>query len=133
MKEYNAKIIVDNDNFVILFDCDKEMNNMCNKKNCDYCTYTTDSRYAKGITNKEAEEKMAEGKIEQYRNRIEQQNKIIDELYSKTIQSENVMLDTTDESIDEDLEEIITDTIYADGKVRKTIKEYKYKSDKEAE
>lgn len=88
--------------------------------------------FLRNLSDKEIIEEL-EKEIEQYRNRIEQQNKIIDELYNKTIQSENETLDTIDDSIDEDIEEIITDTIYADGKVRKTITEYKYKSDKEAE
>ena len=72
--------------------------------------------------------------IEQYRGRIEQQNRIIDELHPRTIQSEEVTLDTTeDELVDKDVIEIISRTQYADGKPITTKMEYKYKENKEEE
>lgn len=50
MKVYNAKIIVDNDRFNIIFECDKEKNNKCKGYgNCRECNFTTDSRYAKAL------------------------------------------------------------------------------------
>lgn len=46
MKEYNIKLLVDNDKATFIFDCDKEKNMQCNKRNCSkYCNYTTDSKY----------------------------------------------------------------------------------------
>lgn len=78
------------------------------------------------ISDREIIESLAE-EIEEYRNRIENQNKIIDELSKRTIQSEEVILDTTDELIDKDVTEIISTTVYADGKVIKATMEYKYK------
>lgn len=48
MKEYNAKIIVDNDKVTILYECDKQKNIYCpGYGNCRECNLTTDSRYAK--------------------------------------------------------------------------------------
>lgn len=48
MKEYNAKIIVDNDELKILFECDKEKNINCKGNgNCRECNYTTNAKYAK--------------------------------------------------------------------------------------
>ena len=47
MKIYKAEIYVNEDNFDIVFECDKEKNKECNKKNCGYCHRTTDTRYAK--------------------------------------------------------------------------------------
>ena len=47
MKKYNAEILVDGDNFDIIFECDKERNKECKKNNCGYCNHTTDTRYAK--------------------------------------------------------------------------------------
>lgn len=49
MKEYNAKMIVDNDELKILFECDKEKNKDCKRIYCGNgeCEHTTDSRYMK--------------------------------------------------------------------------------------
>lgn len=66
--------------------------------------------------------------IEQYRDRIKEQNRIIDELSKITIQSEEVTLDTIeDEVMDKDIIEIISTTQYADGKPIQSKMEYKYK------
>lgn len=66
--------------------------------------------------------------IEQYRDRIKEQNRIIDELSKITIQSEEVTLDTIeDEVMDKDIIEIISTTQYADGKLIQSKMEYKYK------
>ena len=80
----------------------------------------------KNMSDKEIIESLAE-EIKQYRNRIECQNEIIDKLSKRTIQSEEVMLDTTNELIDKDVTDIISITAYADGKPIKTTMEYKYK------
>lgn len=74
------------------------------------------------MSDKEIIEYLAE-EIEQYRNRIECQN--------KTIQSKEITLDTTDdELIDEDIVEIISTTQYAYGKPIMSKMEYKYKESK---
>ena len=79
MKEYNINLIVDNDKVTFLFDCDKEKNEQCNKKNCNkYCNHTTDSRYMKAkarqhnnnITDQEIIINL-EKEIEYYRNKIQ--------------------------------------------------------------
>lgn len=78
MKEYNTKIIVDNDNLKIAFECDKERNNECKKTNCDICNYTTNSKYIKArarqrnkdITDSELICNL-ENEIEYYRHEIE--------------------------------------------------------------
>lgn len=78
-------------------------------------------------SDKELIEYMAE-EIEQYRNRINEQHRIIDELSKKTIQSEEVTLNVTDdELVDEDIIEIISTTQYADGKPIISKMKYKYK------
>ncbi len=79
------------------------------------------------MSDREIIENLAE-EIEQYRNRIKEQNRIIDELHKRTIQSEEVILDTTeDELVNEDIIEIISTTQYADGKPIVSKMEYKYK------
>lgn len=79
------------------------------------------------ISDREIIEYLAE-EIEQYRSRIKEQNKIIDEIHNKTIQSEVVELDCiNDELVDEDITEIISTTQYATGKPILTKMEYKYK------
>lgn len=78
------------------------------------------------ISDREIIESLVE-EIEEYRNRIENQNRIIDELSEKTIQSEEMTLVETEELIDKDVAEITTTTIYAAGKPIRTIMEYKYK------
>lgn len=79
MKEYNIKLLVDNDKAEFLFDCDKEKNKQCNKKNCNiYCNHTTDSRYMKAkarqhnsnITDQEIIINL-EKEIEYYRNKLQ--------------------------------------------------------------
>lgn len=85
------------------------------------------------ISDREIIESLDE-EIEQYRNRIKEQNRIIDELHKKTIQSEEVILDTTeDELVDKDIIEIISMTQYADGRPIETKMKYKYKEDNEEE
>ena len=64
--------------------------------------------------------------IKQYRGRIQEQNRLIDELHNKTIQSKEMELI---ESVDEDIVEITTITKYADGKPIQTVMQYKYKED----
>ena len=62
------------------------------------------------ISDREIVEYLAE-EIEQYRNRIKEQNRIIDELSERQIQSEEVVLDTTENDlIDENVIEIISTT-----------------------
>lgn len=66
--------------------------------------------------------------IEQYRDRIRQLQKKVDELDKRTIESEVVTLDTTEEDLmDNDIVEIISTTQYADGKPIQSKMEYKYK------
>lgn len=83
----------------------------------------------KDISDKDIIE-LLEEEIKQYRNRIREQNRIIDELSRREIQSEEEILDTASELIDEDIMEIITNTLYANGKPIKMITEYKYKENK---
>lgn len=48
MKEYNVKIIADNDELKMAFECDKEKNINCKGNgNCRECNYTTDAKYMK--------------------------------------------------------------------------------------
>lgn len=48
MKEYNVKIIADNDELKMVFECDKEKNINCKGNgNCRECNYTTDAKYMK--------------------------------------------------------------------------------------
>jgi hypothetical protein len=79
------------------------------------------------MSDREIIEYLAE-EIEQYRDRIKEQNRIIDELSKITIQSEEVTLDTIeDEMMDKDITEIISTTQYTDGKPIQSKIEYKYK------
>lgn len=79
------------------------------------------------ISDREIIEYLAE-EIEQYRNRIKEQNRIIDKLSKRQIQSEEVVLDTTeDDLIDENIIEIISTTQYTDGRPTVSKMEYKYK------
>ena len=80
MKEYDIKVIADKDELKVLFECDKEKNIDCNKKNCnEYCNLTTDSRYIKakarqknkGITDIELIINL-EKEIEYYRQKLQQ-------------------------------------------------------------
>lgn len=78
MKEYNAKIIVNDDELSIAFECDKEKNKNCKGNgNCRECNHTTDSRYAKAKArqhNKTITDKQIiinlEKEIEYYRHKI---------------------------------------------------------------
>lgn len=48
MKEYNVKIIADNDELKMVFECDKEKNINCKGNgNCRECNYTTNAKYMK--------------------------------------------------------------------------------------
>ena len=48
MKEYNAKIIVNNDELKIMYECDREKNKDCKGYgNCGPCNHTTDTRKIK--------------------------------------------------------------------------------------
>lgn len=78
------------------------------------------------MSDKEIIEYLAD-EIEQYRMRIEEQNKIIDELHNKTIKSDECILDTSNEVVDRDIEEIITTTEYIEGKPICSRMDYKYK------
>lgn len=82
------------------------------------------------ISDKEIIEYLAE-EIEQYRERIKQQDGTIDELTKETIQSNETTLDSTDdELVDEEIVEIISTTRYANGKPIMSKMEYKYKESK---
>lgn len=83
----------------------------------------------KDISDKDIIE-LLEEEIKQYRNRIREQNGIINELSRREIQSKEEILDTTNELINENIMEIITNTLYANGKPIKIITEYKYKENK---
>lgn len=76
--------------------------------------------FHRDLSDKEIIEKLCD-EIDYYRGKIIR--------HEEEHKKDSETLDTTNESIDEDIEEIITDTIYADGKVRKIITEYKYKHD----
>ena len=90
---------------------------------------TQDSRY-RNCSDKEIIEYLAD-EIEQYRDRIKNQQRIIYESIKNNIQSEGVVLDTTDdELVDEDIIEIISTTQYAEGKPIISKLEYKYKENK---
>lgn len=67
--------------------------------------------------------------IEEYRERIKEQNRIIDELHNKTIQGGQVLLDTTEEIVDDDIVCIKINTYYADGKPIEVVKKYEYKQE----
>lgn len=82
----------------------------------------------RNMSDKEIIELLAD-EIEEYRNRIRNQEEYIKKLQDKQIQSEVVELDTTDEIIDDNIKEMITTNISADGKVIQTIIKYKYKED----
>lgn len=76
MKEYNIKAITDNDELKIVFECDKNNNEECNKKNCnEYCNHTTNSKYMKArqrnkkLTDKELVVSL-ENEIEYYRREL---------------------------------------------------------------
>ncbi len=87
------------------------------------------SRY-RNCSDKEIIEYLAD-EIEQYKDRIKNQQRIIDELSKNNIQSEEVVLDTTDdELVDENIIEIISTTQYAEGKPIISKMEYKYKENK---
>ena len=119
VKEYNIKLLVDDDKVNFLFDCDKEKNRKCNKKNCNqYCNHTTDSRYIKAkarqnnnsITDQEIIINL-EKEIEYYRNKIEQ------------ILVDKIMIDKqTDNTIGYDIT-----NVYADDKLIQVVIDYKYK------
>lgn len=48
MKEYNAKMIVNNDELKIMYECDREKNKDCKGyANCGPCNHTTDTRKIK--------------------------------------------------------------------------------------
>ena len=50
MKQYNAKILVDNDKFRIAYECDKENNKECpGYLNFRECNHTINPKYAVGI------------------------------------------------------------------------------------
>ncbi len=76
------------------------------------------------ISDKQIIEDLAE-EIEQYREEIDNQRRIIKELSKNNIQSEEVILD--DELMDKDITEIISSTQYVDGKPIISKLEYKYK------
>lgn len=81
MKEYNVKIIADNDELKICFECDKEKNKECKGNgNCRECNFTTNAKYmkarermqrleGKNITDKQIIENLQD-EIDGYRNGI---------------------------------------------------------------
>lgn len=81
----------------------------------------------KNMSDKEIIE-VLDNEIKQYRERIEQLQEQVKELYNREIKSETITLDTTEEDlVDEDILEIISTTQYADGKPIQSKMEYKYK------
>ena len=77
------------------------------------------------ISDKQIIEVLAK-EIKQYQDRIKQQERIIDNL-SKLNESVNISVEEDEDILDDDIEEIITTNKMADGKIVKTITEYKYK------
>ncbi len=66
--------------------------------------------------------------LEQCQNSMYKKEGIIDSL-SKLISNEQDYKEDNENILDDDIEEIITTTQMADGKIIKTITEYKYKED----
>lgn len=83
-KEYNITAIVQDNNLKLLFECDKEKNKQCSKRNCNkYCNYTTDSRYIKAKTRQEKKDITdkelicnLESEIEYYKHELDLLNKV---------------------------------------------------------
>ena len=112
MKEYNIKAIVSNDELKLVFECDKDKNTKCNKRHCDVCNYTSDSKYMKAreriinqthnrmITDKDVIVRLEE-EIECYRNKIQQirDNKIIIDKPNKVKSIEEVTVYAIDKQI----------------------------------
>lgn len=118
MKEYDIKLLVDKDKATFIFDCDKDRNQKCNRKNCnEYCNHTTDSRYMKAkarqrnnnITDQEIIINL-EKEIEYYRNKLQH------------IQKDMILINKP-----KDIEEYEETNIYADNKLVQMIINYKYK------
>lgn len=118
MKEYNIKLLVHNDKAEFLFDCDKEKNTKCNKKNCnEYCNYTTDPRYVKArerqhnnnITDQEIIINL-EKEIEYYRSKLQH------------IQEDMILANKPEDTIKFEMTKV-----YADNKLVQIIIDYKYK------
>lgn len=117
MKQYNIKAIVNNDDLKLIFECDKEKNKQCNKKNCNtYCNHTTDAKYIKAkarqrtkdITDEEIIINL-EKEIEYYRNKIER------------LLADNIIINKQqDNSTYYDIERM-----YADNKLLKIIIDFK--------
>jgi len=88
----------------------------------------------RNMSDKEIIELLAD-EVEEYRNRIKEQEEYIKHLKDKQIQgevveldtTEVVELDTTDEIIDNNIKEITTTNFFASGKLMQTITKYKYK------
>lgn len=115
MKEYNAKIIVNNDELKILFECDKEKNINCKGNgNCRECNHTTNSRYARAttrvaftkgkhsITDKEVIEAL-DNEIEYYRHKIQMLERIKDE---------NTNVIDSNEKLIQELREVLIDITF---------------------
>lgn len=81
------------------------------------------------ISDKEIIEYLAE-EIEEYRSKIRYLEKQLNEARDKEIKSDVVTLDTTDELLDDNIESIMTDTIYTDGKIAQITTRYKYREEK---
>lgn len=64
--------------------------------------------------------------IEQYREGIQKQKEYIKQLQERHIQSEVVELDTIDETIDDNIKEITTTNIFANGNLIQSTTNYKY-------
>lgn len=80
----------------------------------------------RNMSDKEIIELLAD-EVEEYRNRIKEQEEYIKHLKEKQIQSEVVELDTTDEIIDNNIKEITTTNFFVSGRLMQTITKYKYK------
>lgn len=79
----------------------------------------------RNMSDKEIIETLAD-EIEQYRERIQKQEEYIKQLQDKQIQSEVVELDTTDETTDDNIKEMTTTNIFANGKLIQSTTNYKY-------
>ena len=87
------------------------------------------SSYYRMASDKEIIEYLAE-EIEEYRNKIRCLEIQLNETRDKEIKSDVVILNTTDKLLDDNIESIVTDTIYADGKIAQITTRYKYREEK---
>lgn len=112
MKEYNIKAITDNDELKIIFECDKDNNEECNKKNCnEYCNHTTNSKYMKArqrnkkLTDKELVVSL-ENEIEYYRHELD---------LLKKVHRENIECINEQDELIKEYQEVFKEIVF-DGK-----------------